>query len=204
MVSDGAFAAGGFVLTPYSGRQLTVKQQFFNFCFSSTRFYVEQTIGQWKNKFRVLLLQQALSFPLMCMVIYSTMILHNVCKGHNTTGDDVVDDEDAEYLEDISHPDDLPSDVKDQCAQSRMAVHNFIHGKNYPLPRCASCKAKNKIHCVHATRLPNGNLADAEADAMRDELCESMWVEHLLANNGQAPTLPEKYSDLYQTVGPMG
>jgi hypothetical protein len=39
----------------------------FNHCFSSTQFYVEQAFGWWK------------SHDVQCVLIHSTLILHNVC-----------------------------------------------------------------------------------------------------------------------------
>ena len=58
LLSDGACSNSDFILTPYPGTKLTNMQQWFNFCLSSTRMFVEQVFGQWKNRWRVLLREQ--------------------------------------------------------------------------------------------------------------------------------------------------
>eukprot|EP00959_Pyramimonas_sp_CCMP1952_P065052 1358330-Pyramimonas_sp.AAC.1 len=53
-LGDGAFSSSSpYILPPYPNPK-TDKQQSFNFCHSSTRFYVEQCFGMWKNRWRFL------------------------------------------------------------------------------------------------------------------------------------------------------
>ena len=65
VISDGAFAGADWVLTPYPGKSLTNKQQWYNFCLSSTRMYVEQVFGQWKSRWRVLIKESQCSHKTM-------------------------------------------------------------------------------------------------------------------------------------------
>jgi hypothetical protein len=43
----------GIVLTPINIPR-TVQEKWYHFCHSSTRFFVEETFGRWKNRFRYL------------------------------------------------------------------------------------------------------------------------------------------------------
>jgi hypothetical protein len=56
-LTDSAWGGGSsLVMCPYTvcdGE--TVAQQWFNFVHSSTRFFVEETFGRWKSRFRFLL-----------------------------------------------------------------------------------------------------------------------------------------------------
>eukprot|EP00961_Rhodomonas_salina_P241978 3268895-Rhodomonas_salina.1 len=78
MIGDGGFAQDGWLMTPFANAS-TNRQHLFNFCFSSTRFYVEQAFGWWKNRFRFLIRASQLSHGNQSMLIYATMILHNLC-----------------------------------------------------------------------------------------------------------------------------
>ena len=49
VLGDGGFVLSEGVMTPYSNPQ-NKKQKYFNFCFSSTRFFVEQAFGIWKER----------------------------------------------------------------------------------------------------------------------------------------------------------
>jgi hypothetical protein len=56
-LADTAWGAGSeLVMTPYTVMDgSTESQQWFYFVHSSTRFFVEETYGRWKNRFRCLI-----------------------------------------------------------------------------------------------------------------------------------------------------
>jgi hypothetical protein len=78
-LGDGAFAGDGqHIMSPYTAPK-NAKQCFFNFCHSSTRFFVEQAFGIWKNRFRFLLKANNLKHKTATICIHATMVLHNMC-----------------------------------------------------------------------------------------------------------------------------
>ena len=54
----------------------------FNFCHSSTRFFVEETFGRWKNRWRFLLDPSRVDHKLTTQMIYASAVLHNFCTAH--------------------------------------------------------------------------------------------------------------------------
>ena len=79
LISDGAFSAGDFVLTPFPGQQLNNRQAWFNFAFRSTRMFVEQAFGMWKSVWRVCIKESQCIHRMITLMTMSTMILHNMC-----------------------------------------------------------------------------------------------------------------------------
>ena len=124
---------------------------YFNFCLSSTRFFVEEVFGRWKNRFRFLLAASDLDHRMLNLLIYVSMVLHNLC---TIRKDDAIDfdsgsDEDWE------------------------AFH-----KEYARHACPSCVRRNALHCVHAAR--NRCAAPAKgatAAALRDQIKAALWNE---------------------------
>jgi len=54
--------------------------------------YVEQTFGQWKNRWRVLIREQQCRHGTMTLMTYATMVLHNICTVHaNECGTEYMD-----------------------------------------------------------------------------------------------------------------
>jgi hypothetical protein len=78
ILGDGAFSSSPFMLTPYRNNNLTSSVQLYNFCFSSTRFFVEEASGRLKNRFRVLLRAMQCSHARACKIIYCCVLLHNL------------------------------------------------------------------------------------------------------------------------------
>jgi hypothetical protein len=71
----------GIVLTPIHMPR-TVEDKWFNFCHSSTRFFVEETFGRWKNRLCTLSLSPYLSLsvsvlPSVCLLPVSSSRKHS-------------------------------------------------------------------------------------------------------------------------------
>ena len=98
---------------------------YYNFCHSSTRFYVEETFGRWKNRFRFLLFPSDIEHKRMNRLIYASCILHNVCTFHADLAVDNSPTADDEWLDFFSR-----------------------HERH----ACPSCVRENKLHCVHSAR----------------------------------------------------
>ncbi len=80
-VADTAWGAGSeLVMTPYTTADgSTESQQWYNFVHSSTRFFVEETYGRWKNRFRCLINGLKFANAHSKMIIFATAVLHNIC-----------------------------------------------------------------------------------------------------------------------------
>ncbi len=134
------------IVTPYDNA-VTQIQRYCNFCISSTRFFVEQTFGIWKNRFRVLLKPMQCTQRTAVLIIAATMVLHNMCQVLKDTT--VVYGTDAEILE---------------CM------------KKYAQPLCPSCAKRNKYTCGHHVAGSSGSgRRHATAAARRDELAQQLW-----------------------------
>jgi hypothetical protein len=157
LVSDGACGISDFIMVPYPGTILTNKQLWFNFCFSSTRMFVEQVFGMWKSRWRVCIREQQCSHSLMSKMIFATMILHNVCQFYS---------QDPE----MSCGDDYMADDRTQ-----VDMHRFM--QNYPLPRCKKCRSDNVMHCVHrAVPVIDSSPGAQNMYDRREDLANRLWL----------------------------
>mmetsp|Transcript_23805 Transcript_23805/g.75377 ORF Transcript_23805/g.75377 Transcript_23805/m.75377 type:complete len:390 (-) Transcript_23805:237-1406(-) len=93
VAADGGASDGGdFLLNPIPAATELV-DLWYNFCHSSTRFFVEETFGRFKNRFRFLLYQCDLSHKVFTKLVYTcvlryapsppplgrALIMHNLC-----------------------------------------------------------------------------------------------------------------------------
>ena len=79
IAADGGASDGsGLLLNPYRS-PTDQDKKFYNFYHSSTRFFVGETFGRWKNRFRFLLKQQDVDHRTMVRMTYTSLILHNAC-----------------------------------------------------------------------------------------------------------------------------
>ena len=127
----------------------------FNFCHSSTRFFVEQVFGLWKSRFRFLLYSMpGANHKLFSKIVYASTVLHNYLVA-NRTGNDVS------------------IDVSAPC------WHHFF--ETYKAHLCPTCKHEGRAHCVHQAqyRIGSAQIANVRKapSAMRDELCAKLWME---------------------------
>ena len=80
---SGASDGDNVFLNPYHDPRDPDKR-WFNFCHSSTRFFVEQVFGMWKSRFRFLLNRmQGANHTLATKLIYASTILHNYLVVHS-------------------------------------------------------------------------------------------------------------------------
>ena len=126
----------------------------FNFCHSSTRFFVEQVFGIWKSRFRFLLSpMMGANHKLVTKLIYTSTILHNYLVAHR--GDAVEIDTTA------------------PCWST------FFH--TFEAQMCPECKANRLPHCTHQAAFRNGPGVHARVcmrpSEMRDAVCERLWSE---------------------------
>ena len=127
----------------------------FNFCHSSTRFFVEQTFGIWKSRFRFLMHSlPGLTHKLFVQLIYASAILHNYL---------IATRSDLFRAVDVYSPD----------------WRTFF--AKYAAHICPSCKRDQLSHCVHQAGYRNGNAQAARVrkapSVIRDELCAALWAE---------------------------
>ena len=125
----------------------------FNFCHSSTRFFVEQAFGMWKSRFRFLLHKlPGVTHKLMVKLIYASAIMHNALVVH--IGERVG------------------GSVMDELAWAKF----FEGGKSH---RCPTCIREKRLHCLHQAAFRNGvaqqrSYRVAPSD-LRDQICADAW-----------------------------
>ena len=107
----------------------TAAQQWHNFVHSSTRFFVEKTVGRWKNQFRCLLKQLKFKQKYSKSIVFATALLHNICT--------IFNDLDVKYFDGSHSGAGFPS-------SSRVTV---IYDALYPLDKiiCPRCNKKSNM-----------------------------------------------------------
>ena len=149
IAADGGASDGGELLLNPIPNAEEADELYYNFCHSSTRFFVEETFGRFKNRFRFLLYQSDLSQRTYCRLVYSAMILHNmftILKDDAVDFESGTDDEWEEFFE----------------TYARMA--------------CPECTRRNKLHCPHVAFNRSAPAAKGgDASAKRDAIKSSLW-----------------------------
>ena len=130
------------------------EKSWFNFCHSSSRFFVEQTFGMWKSRFRFLLgATQGLNHALASQLIFASAVLHNYLVVHS--GDKI------------------------ESGVSEPEWARFF--ETFKAHMCPSCKRDGLAHCVHQAVYRNGaaqmRAARKKPSVKRDEDCARMWDE---------------------------
>ena len=163
---SGASDADGFFLNPYHAPSAP-ERCWFNFCHSSTRFYVEETFGRWKNKWRFLMNPLNVDHKLQTQLIYASAILHNYCIMHGRDGDHA-------HFQNERH--------------GSSACHEKFLGK-YTAHMCPTCMRRGVQHCIHQASYRNGNAQTANArrapSIIRDKLCTELW-QRVVGNDPMA------------------
>ena len=149
IAADGGASDGGKLLLNPIPNAREPDDCYYNFCHSSTRFFVEETFGRWKNRFRFLLTASDLDHRTVTLLIYVSLILHNVCTIHK---DDAVD----------------------FMAGTDDGWMRFFH--QYNRLACPSCTRRNAFHCSHngINRKTKARKADSSA-ALRQVVKKALW-----------------------------
>ena len=147
---SGASDSNGVFMNPYHA-PTEADKCWFNFCHSSTRFFVEQTFGTWKSRFRFLLhTMPGANHKLTTKLIYASAVLHN-------------------YL--VGNRGDFNADVSQPCWSK--------HFESFKAHMCPMCKASGKAHCIHQATFRNGVAQVVHArkapSEVRDTLCAHLW-----------------------------
>lgn len=146
---SGASDGDKVFLNPYHC-PLDPDKLWFNFCHSSTRFFVEQAFGIWKSRFRVLLDPLHVSHKLTTKLIYSTTILHNMFIVHSRDNVEV-----------------------------NVAAPNWELFLSKCPERCPTCIRDKCAHCIHMAYYRSGSHATKNArvapSELRDHLCSELW-----------------------------
>lgn len=145
----------------------------FNFCHSSTRFFVEQAFGIWKARFRFLLHSMpGVSHRVMTKMIYASAVLHNF----------LLSDRGKEEG-------DVSVDVRDPGWQEHFKICKAM--------MCPTCIRNRVPHCVHQAAFRNGaaqmKSAREAPSIVRDELCAKLWKE--VCEGPHAATIRAQMSD---------
>jgi len=178
VVADGGAKDGNNVLlNPY--RAPTCQEEFwFNFCHSSTRFFVEETFGRWKNRFRFLMRDIGFSHRETTRMIYASMVLHNFLSFHKDSCDDF---------------DPLTDD----------GWQEFYH--KYEKKVCPSCVRCGFSQCLHAAGVHHIGTRTSEPLPQREELREELW-RRLVGRDPHAPAaepgraVDEAFNDLHKEM----
>ena len=148
---SGASDGDNVFLNPYN-HPTEPDKCFFNFAHSSTRFFIEQTFGMWKSRFRFLLGNlKGANHKLHTKLIYTSTILHNFMMTHS-----------GGYIE--VNPIGPDWDHFFDTFKSMM---------------CPECKRDRKAHCIHQAGYRNGaskaKYTREAPSVVRDNLKDAVW-----------------------------
>ena len=154
---SGASDGNRVFLNPYHN-PFEPERCWFNFCHSSTRFFVEQAFGIWKSRFRFLLHSMSgVNHRLMTKMIYASAILHNL------------------LLSDRDRDEDAP------CVDVRGDEGWQKHFAEFKVQMFPTCIRNHVPHCVHQATYRNGvaqmKTAREAPSELREKLCQKLWDE---------------------------
>mgnify|MGYP002629707147 CR=1 FL=1 len=153
---SGASDGDRIFLNPYHN-PFEPEKCWFNFCHSSTRFFVEQAFGIWKSRFRFLMHSMpGVNHRVFTKMIYASAVLHNFLLAGRGEG-----------------ADDVSVDVRDPGWQK--------HFEAFKAQMCPTCIRNRVPFCVHQAPYRNGvaqakTARDAPSE-VREKLCKRLWEE---------------------------
>ena len=190
IVADGgASDHDTFFLNPYHN-PTSPERCWFNFCHSSTRFYVEEVFGRWKNRFRFLMHPCGMSHRNTNLMIYASMVLHNMIT-IETRRDDLLPAQRGRSTAQLHTTGSTPAAAVEEFltefSGSDGAWQDFYAACESE--RCPMCAARGAHHCIHMAGNRNGAAlgGDTEPDGrlqgrlrnapseVRDEVCARLW-----------------------------
>ena len=143
----------GILLVPIPGAE-SIEDIWYNFCHSSTRFFVEEVFGRWKNRFRVFMTPMRVGHEMATMIVASTIVLHNYI---TATGGSINHDE---Y-----------SFGRDEAWDQ--------HFRDFRAMLCPSCNRAGALHCVHIERNRQVRPVrpSARGEDMRQRVRDRLWEQ---------------------------
>jgi len=193
VAADSGFGAGPRVLVP-GPDDGSDKWGYYNFCHSSTRFFVEEAFGRLKNRFRILLNASKITFKVMIMIIEACILLHNWCEDHRRAPPSPP----ATLSPMPTCPHALFSDNTGSSrvtSEEQAAVNAIIDGKDpAAVDVCKSCCLEGKLFCrckrphIRAPLLVRVR-GGAVAGDMRQEICDKLWAAHIARHQQGGPDL---------------
>lgn len=174
VAADGGASDGGDILLNPIPNPTQPEDQWYNFCHSSTRFFVEETFGRWKNRFRFLLYRLDCSHKKASRLIYASMILHNFL---TVLKDDTVDFSTG-------------ADEEWDAFFTRFAP-----------TACPSCVKRKSMHCPHAVRYQSEHRCakiNGSASEQRDTLKTFLWEQ--LCADGMDETAAEHKEEMQRRM----
>jgi hypothetical protein len=147
----GASDLGKFLLNPVANATHP-EDLYYNFCHSSTRFFVEEVFGRWKSRFRFLLKSEALDHGRMTKLIFASMVLHNLCT--------------------IRKDDTDTFDMGDAAAEEWTDFY-----KKYRRTACPDCARNQRLDCVHVRKNRKAKKFRGWQDAavLRNKIKKDLW-----------------------------
>ena len=140
--------------TPTSTPLSDPDKNYFNFCHSSTRFFVEQVFGIWKSRFRFLLCPIAgADHKLTTKLIYASCILHNYLIVHSM--------------------DKVEIDTGERCWTKFFNTFKKMSCPECTAARVAHCPLQAAFRVGHATA---ASILKRPSEA-RDGECVRLWAE---------------------------
>lgn len=133
LIGDLAYKLNTYLMVGFKNNGfLTQRQKNFNIKLSQIRVVIENAFGILKGRFRRLKLMETVRLDLICMLIVSACVLHNICILNGDIPDDIinVEEEIEEEMLNNMHEDFDHRDIRQEAVVKRNHILN-----NLTLPR---------------------------------------------------------------------
>lgn len=151
IAADGGASDGGAHMLNPIPNATAPEDIYYNFCHSSTRFFVEETFGRWKNRFRFLLYECDLSDQMYNNLVYASLILHNLCTIRKDDAVNFTTGADEEWQA------------------------FFERNKRTQCPECAR---RDALHCPHVWNNRRASaVTGGDAHTKREAIKAKLWAD---------------------------